>query len=153
MEDFFEISRHHKFYEKSDYSLPTWDSIINNVDVNIRKNLPVKIMNNFGIVTHDTLDIVEIHPILKILQKKYSNLTTSAHAYISFSSKSSTFGKHKDDTDVWVWGCIGITKWTVFDDEIHKYYLHPGDIIYVPRGMYHDTKPITPRVSISFGVD
>lgn len=153
MEDFFQISNHHKFYKNSDYILPTWDRIINNIDRSIKERIPIKIMNNFGLVTHDTLDIPEVYPIFEILQKKYPNLTTSAHAYISFSSESSTFGKHKDNTDVWVWGCIGITKWTVFDDEICEYYLHPGDIIYVPSQMYHDTQPVTPRVSISFGVD
>ena len=153
MENFFEISTHHKFYHKSDYILPTWDSIINNIDNNVKENSHIKIMNNFGIVTHETLDIVEIRPIFKLLKERYPHLTTSAHAYISFSSKSFTFGKHKDNTDVWVWGCIGVTKWTVFDEEIYEYHLHPGDIIYIPKGMYHDTQPITPRVSISFGVD
>lgn len=153
MQNFFEISKHHKFLKQSNYVTPSWDSVIGNFDRNVRENLPIKVMDNFGIVTHNTLDIVEIHPIFNVLQEKYPYLSTSAHAYISFSSKSSTFGKHKDDTDVWVWGCIGITKWTVFDDEVHEYYLHPGDIIYVPREMYHDTQPITPRVSISFGVD
>lgn len=153
MEDFFEISEHHKFYQKSNYVLPTWNSVIDNIDKNVKQNSHIKIMNNFGIVTHETLDIIEIHPIFQLLKEKYPHLTTSAHSYISFSSESSTFGKHKDNTDVWVWGCIGITKWTVFDEKIYEYYLHPGDIIYVPRGMYHDTQPITPRVSISFGVD
>jgi len=153
MEDFFEISNHHKYFKQSKFTIPTWDSIINNFDRNVRENLPIKVMNNFGIVTHDTSDIIEIHPIFELLEKKYPHLTTTAHAYVSFSSQSFTFGKHKDNTDVWVWGCIGITKWVIFDDEVHEYYLYPGDMIYVPRNMYHDTCPITPRASISFGVD
>ncbi len=78
----------------------------------------------------------------------------SAHMYISLSKRSKTFDKHKDNSDVWFWQCIGKTKWEIFEsDTIYSYILEPGDFIYVPKNMFHKTTPLSSRVGISFGVD
>ena len=77
---------------------------------------------------------------------------TKTQLYLSMSSKSQGFGKHNDTTDVWFWQFIGQTTWTVYDTEEVIYTLSPGDMIYVPKGMYHDVKPLSPRAGLSFGI-
>ena len=52
--------------------------------------------------------------------------------------------------DVYFWQIQGSTKWE-FDSL--SYILNPGDLIYVPRGVYHSVFPLTPRVGISFGAE
>ena len=54
--------------------------------------------------------------------------------------------------DVWCWNILGKTKWTVEGRQrVFEKVLEPGELIYVPRGMWHDTTPMSPRVGISFG--
>jgi len=31
--------------------------------------------------------------------------------------------------------------------------MSPGDFIYVPKNIFHEVIPLTPRVGISFGID
>ena len=114
----------------------------------------MKSLLNYGIVLHKIFDIEEVNFILKKIKNNNPNNSYSAHAYISLSKESKTFGKHKDESDVWYWQCIGSTQWKIFEsNETISYILEPGDIIYVPRGIFHDIIPLSPRVGISFGLD
>jgi ribosomal protein L16 Arg81 hydroxylase len=93
---------------------------------------------------------------LKIISTSHHRLnqTYTALGYISLSSESATYGRHNDVMDVWCWQMTGYTLWKV---EGHKRnfekVLEPGELIYVPRGMWHDTKPMTPRAGLSFGAE
>jgi ribosomal protein L16 Arg81 hydroxylase len=31
-----------------------------------------------------------------------------------------------------------------------SFVLSPGDLLYIPKGMYHNTETLSPRISISF---
>jgi mannose-6-phosphate isomerase-like protein (cupin superfamily) len=154
MENNFFIKRKNHEYVKDFYkNLISWDKIIQSIDDNLQSNSFIKVLSNFGMVLHDIRDIEEIYPIMNQIIASNPGYNYSAHAYISFSKESKTFGKHKDNSDVWFWQSIGSTKWTVYDEETNIYILNPGDMIYVPSKMYHDTSPLSPRVGISFGID
>ena len=154
-EEFFERSTTHKFLKDYMTSNLSWEKVIHNIDLNIQKKYLVKSFDDYGIVIHNIFDIEEVSLILeKIKNNNLSCKNLSAHMYISLSERSKTFGKHKDTSDVWFWQCIGKTKWEIFEsDTIYSYILKQGDFIYVPRGMFHKTTPLSPRVGISFGVD
>jgi ribosomal protein L16 Arg81 hydroxylase len=46
----------------------------------------------------------------------------------------------------------GYTLWQVEGRKRNfEKVLEPGELIYVPRGMWHNTSPMTPRAGLSFG--
>lgn len=144
----------HEYFKTLLFPVPSWDSIIKNIDRNLSENLEVKIKNNLGIVTHDLSDIAETYSPLELIKKQNPGQIYSAHFYVSLSRVSETFGKHKDVSDVWFWQCQGKTKWTVYENnDEYEYILSPGDVIYVPKQIYHNTQPLTARAGVSFGID
>ena len=109
-------------------------------------------MNNFGLVTHHNKHNEKVRAVTEEIQKLFPTNEITEHLYISLTEISSTFGRHNDRECLFIWQCIGITRWYVWDDKEYTYDLTPGDFLYIPSGMDHNTKPITPRASISFGV-
>ena len=140
-------------YFKSDIIPPSWDNIIDNMDRCVVHNTLIKTTDGFGIVLHETLtnELAYINHIVRDMNEYFTDSKCDAHYYISFTSISKTFGKHKDSVDVWFFNAIGETQFTVYDKQVVTYNLVPGDMLYIPSGMFHETKPITPRVGISFG--
>jgi mannose-6-phosphate isomerase-like protein (cupin superfamily) len=73
--------------------------------------------------------------------------------YISLTSKASSHGKHNDISDVFHWQQQGVTEFTIWEDgERITYTLTPGDCLFIPMGVYHDTLPLTPRCGLSFAL-
>jgi len=143
---------HHKYYHDNSYERPTWDEVIDNLDRNISNNLKYRFTDGFGFDIHDTRDIIKAYPLLKKIQNQFPDQKISSHLYVSLSKTSKTLGKHRDVMDVVVWQCLGSTHWKIYDDILYEYDLKPGEFLYIPERMYHDTYPITPRASISFGI-
>lgn len=70
--------------------------------------------------------------------------------YMSFVPKAKSHGIHRDVADVFHWQQKGKTTFTIYEDREYVYVLNPGDCIYIPAGMYHNTLPQTPRAAISY---
>lgn len=143
--------------------MPGWDYVLDELDrelviqANQKDQNIVKHFHNYSIVIHQAQNI---HPVVGDFLKQISNSYTgfkrnqgfTALGYISLSSLSQTYGRHNDVMDVWCWNILGKTKWTVEGRQrVFEKVLEPGELIYVPRGMWHDTTPMGPRVNISFG--
>ena len=144
----------HQFLGKIDFPTLTWDEVIFNFNKNVTEDRDYKIMNNFGFVTHNTRHNRKVRAVGEEIQKLFPTNNISAHLYTSFLEVSETFGRHNDYQHVFFWQCIGITRWSVWEnDKEHIYRLMPGEMLYVPVGMDHDTKPVTPRAGISFGIE
>lgn len=152
-EELITKSSHHKYYKDLTFDPLTWDEVIDNIDRCITEDLSYKARDNYGFVSHDTLDILKIYPVLNKIKNYYPDIEITSHLYTSFSRMSKTFGKHNDVMDVVIWQCIGTTHWIIYDDQIYHYKLKPGEFLYIPAQMYHDTNPITPRSSVSFGIE
>jgi ribosomal protein L16 Arg81 hydroxylase len=92
---------------------------------------------------------------------------TLCNAYLSFGGEG-TFGKHWDTHDVFVVQTIGSKRWQVYrptfayplslhtsnvspvhpaDAPVLDVVLNPGDLLYIPRGWWHE---VTPRQEASF---
>ena len=130
-----------------------WQSLINLFDDNVKMNRPIKDTGNLGFVIHDAEKIEKVKIVADEIQKLFPNNKISDHAYFSFLTRAGTFGKHNDNEDVLNWQVIGNTKWTIWDKETKEYILEPGDFIYVPKGMDHNTEVLMPRASVSFGLE
>ena len=106
--------------------------------------------------------------------KAYGGRAHSVHMYGSLTKNAETFGIHRDTADVFYVGIIGRLFWEAYRDEDVKEYapdestgivqrasrvndpffkeeVYPGDIVYMPRGMWHNTIPLKNRVGISMG--
>jgi ribosomal protein L16 Arg81 hydroxylase len=144
----------HWVEQRDDLWLPTWELVIGNLDACAED--AVYLMDNLGAVAHHVA-LKEYGPILGVaeqLSKEYNDAPVTAQTMISFTSRSSTYGKHVDDVDVYILQALGILEITVWEDEQeHVYQLKPGDMIHIPAGLYHSTKPLSPRVSISYGIE
>ena len=57
-----------------------------------------------------------------------------------------TYGKHKDNIDVYFWQVQGISEWIINEEHI---LLNPSDLLFVEKGVYHEVIPKTPRAGIS----
>jgi len=131
-----------KISVKKGYNLntPSWESIFENLSLAVETNQEIKHNGGDFFVSHISHHIPEVKSVLEDLQLNY------AHSYINLTSVGSTFGRHKDIMDVWHWQVKGKAEWS-FDDK--TIVLDEGDLIEVPKGIYHSVKPLTPRVGIS----
>ena len=136
------------------HDLPSWDDILKNIEYNVYHNNPnTKIMENLGFVTTDNSKIESIESLRKQIHSlKPEEPICTAHVYISMLTTSKTFGWHNDDTEVYFIQALGQTKWQIEENnEIIEHILNPGDMIFVPKGLRHNTIPLTARVGISIG--
>jgi mannose-6-phosphate isomerase-like protein (cupin superfamily) len=141
--------------------IPSWDEILQEFDREYQIHLStdfkeiVKPQKRFGFVLHEAHAIPIVNHFLSAISKQHlirKNQTFTAQAYISLSSQSATYGRHKDVMDVWCWQMTGYTLWQVEGRKRNfEKVLEPGELIYVPRGMWHNTSPMTPRAGLSFG--
>jgi hypothetical protein len=143
----------HFFFDGVMPKLFDWENVVDEIDRSIKVKSKIRVLPNFGMILHEAENIKGVDFLLKEYSKLDSSIPSSAHCYISFSEKSDTFGRHKDTSDVLFWQALGSTKWIVEDDKIYEYKLCPGDVIYIPSGLYHTVIPLTPRVGISLGLD
>jgi ribosomal protein L16 Arg81 hydroxylase len=129
------------FIKKWHCDTVTWDELFENYDYSVR-NKRIFIMKNPGFFqTHDGHMIEKLKPVLKALD------CNEAFAFFNLTTAAKGFPKHKDDYDVIYWQCIGKTLWKV---EGHgDFEMEPGDLIYIPKGTYHEVIALTPRLGFS----
>jgi ribosomal protein L16 Arg81 hydroxylase len=118
-----------------------------------------------------------ISAIASCLETEFAKSAADAHFYCSPRKNAVSFEAHADHDDNFLVHAIGSVHWKVYDvfarsemregrktfisrmtmkdEEAGKYktvidtILHPGDLLYIPSGMFHKAVPETARVSIS----
>ena len=154
---FSTTQKNHQLYKFYYNQVISWEDAISNIDYCILNNRILRKYENFGFLSYDAHLIKKCDYIFNKIEEQNKNTRfniTTAHLYISLSKNSKTSGKHRDGAFVWYWQCIGNTQWIIYENEKEfTYELSPGDIIYVPRGVYHSVFPLTPRAGISFGAE
>jgi ribosomal protein L16 Arg81 hydroxylase len=145
-------TRHQVFFNMWN-DLPTWSEIFEDLENNMIAGRHVRVMNNFGFVTLYGENIPKVLKIKQEIQKLNPTAPCSAHIYISLFSKSETFGRHNDPSDVFFIQALGKTEWVIEDTETNKFVLSPGDMVYIPKHMFHTPFPKSPRVGLSIGFD
>lgn len=130
---------------------PTWDEIFYDLDLSFKKNHFIRTFNGFGITTHNADEHLECcRNFLRDMQFLFPDKKPSAHIYTSLTTENFGLGKHKDTVEVFFWQVHGKTLW-IFDDM--QIDLKPGDVLYVPKLVYHQVMSMSPRVGISFGFE
>jgi ribosomal protein L16 Arg81 hydroxylase len=136
-------------------STPSWDDVFLNLEKSIDEKSIVKVGEYFSIITHKGDKHIPLaEQFLEAIRKLDPSLGGSAHVYIALTRLSQSFGRHKDNADVFFWQIIGSTRWKLFNDAgVKEHTLNVGDVLYVPRYMEHEVTSLGPRVGISFGLD
>ena len=58
-----------------------------------------------------------------------------------------------DPTEVFFVLVKGSMKWIIEDveNEFQEFIMEPGDMIYIPKGSFHNPIPYSPRIGLSIG--
>jgi mannose-6-phosphate isomerase-like protein (cupin superfamily) len=129
------------FIKKWHCNTVTWDELFENYDYSTKNDRITAIYYDSLFLSHDGHMIEKLKPVLKALD------CNEAFAFFNLTSNSETWPEHKDDYDVIYWQCIGKTLWKV--EGYGDFMMEPGDLIYIPKGTYHRTVSITPRLGFS----
>jgi ribosomal protein L16 Arg81 hydroxylase len=146
-------NKKHHIFKNVDLVPPKWNDIIQELNDSFVKKRRVTSLPNLGFVVHSGQNISGISELLQKISSLDKSVPCTAHCYISFLEISKSFGRHKDEADVIFWQMIGKTKWIIDDETTVTYELEPNDVIYVPRDMYHNVIPLSPRAGMSFGLE
>jgi ribosomal protein L16 Arg81 hydroxylase len=132
-----------KLLKQYDLNCPSWETLLDNLNNSVINGDDVK-HNCLSFFFSDNAKIIpEVKNILNKLNLRL------AHLYVNITQKGDTYGRHSDTVDVYYWQVQGKTSWE-FDDE--KYILEPGDLIIIPKGVYHNVQPLSPRAGISMSI-
>jgi mannose-6-phosphate isomerase-like protein (cupin superfamily) len=123
----------------------TWDQIINSAGSKNR-------LLQAGMVQQDPIVPGCITLLRSYLLQNFTPRTNDAtiHVYCSFCEGAETYGTHKDTANVWFVGAIGKTKFEILEEE---YIIEPGDILFIPRSVYHTPIPLEARAGFSIGLE
>lgn len=142
------------FFGDVGLELFTWEEVIKEFNRTVVSNIEFARFENLGLTLFEAENILNVKPFLDEYAKLDFSAPPSAHCYVSFLETSKSFGRHKDKSDVLFWQVIGKTKWIVETLQgVREHVLGPNEAIFVPRQMYHNVIPLTPRASVSFGLD
>ncbi len=80
-----------------------------------------------------------------------------ANMYCSSRVNSKTFEPHRDSTENFLFHIDGIVEWTFYEEtndkknlkKTNSFILGKGDLLYIPIGLWHSTKPLGPRLTAS----
>ena len=131
-------------WKKYNCDCPSWTELLENFNYSMMSNEEIIHIPPTFFVSHEANKIKKVQKVLKDLE------LNQAHLYFNLTCINKSFGRHKDADDVFFWQVQGKTKWNFdnFDPEI----LEPGDLIKVPKGIYHSVVPLTPRAGISMSL-
>jgi len=76
------------------------------------------------------------------------------NVYASPAANSKSFPPHRDGTENFLFHQYGRVKWTLYKDFDNKeildeFILEPGDLLYIPIGMFHKVETLGPRILLS----
>ena len=145
------------------HQIPSWQEVID--DLNISAKTPSKPDRDWVPKQHGRVDIYDDFKYISILKettsdkvKKIGDLAetfndagiTSYTTIVSLTDSDPDTGPHFDESHVFNFQLIGKTIWTFHHpDGVQSFELKPGDFVFIPDGLVHEVKSLTPRVSLS----
>ena len=133
-----------KFIPNYSQDTVSWEDAFRNWNESLTNNEWIKPgVGHF--VSHRADRIPEVQVALKDL-----NISV-AHLYIGIDVTSPGYGKHVDMTDVYFWQQKGSTRWEFDTGDV--FILKEGDMVYVPKGVYHEVTSLEARFGISMCSD
>tara|TARA_Y100000004_G_scaffold80312_1_gene90242 strand:- start:56 stop:538 length:483 start_codon:yes stop_codon:yes gene_type:complete len=128
----------------------TWDDVIKKMENEFEEKSPVIGVNGKQAPTiilynKNRNQPLSIFNAVKEIQNDW--VTIGCHVYTSFGKSAVSFGRHKDNDNVLIVGAIGSVSYKFDDGTIHR--VEPGDLLYIPSGVYHDPIIHSARATLS----
>lgn len=104
----------------------------------VAKNFPK--MNNIHTTIHN-----------QFANKKFAD----CQLYVNFKTESeSLLGRHKDEQDVYLVVIQGkiFVEVEYIENNAEQFILEQGDMIHIPKEIYHSVQHLTPRIVASIGI-
>jgi hypothetical protein len=160
--------------------VPGWDKFINHLDhhFNTVPEYPLEESDEWYTIHNGTVamsgyyfhvkDVLseykftffpESKPVVNFFNEVYGEKTNGGGTFLNIVGNGMMVSTHVDDIDSVFWQCQGSTIWKVFldkDDEdrgvepIQTVLVEPGDVVVVPKGVFHGLKPHVSRAAIAF---
>ena len=144
----------HQVYKNFWLDLPDFITVLSDLELDIDTPNSFQHIGRWGFVTWHGERMAKVKFILDGIHTLRPKDRCTAHIYLSIFSNSKTFGRHKDVSDVFYIQGVGKTSWLVEDNDVaYNYVLEEGDMLYIPKQMFHTPLPLTPRYGISIGFD
>lgn len=130
-----------RLYRKFNTSVLNWEEALNNLNDSVMSN-ELYVNNRLGFyISYSASKLEKVKTVMDSLS------CDTAHLYLNVTVRSDGLGNHKDSMDVYFWQCLGQTKWVI--EEKQEFVLYAGDLIFVPKEVFHHVTPLSPRVGVS----
>ena len=149
-------------------TLPDWSDFINNINTASKETSVVgkAPYENFDRINHVRfynkltfgIDYSDRYPYagLEEMKEYIRSLGLDPFVTMSFmglSDSQSTTGRHCDQCSIMYIQAVNSVKWVVVCDGVEmEYILDPGDVLFIPEGLFHEIFSFMPRAGLSFAV-
>lgn len=154
--------------------LPDWIEFLNNVNSCVHDDDPVfrneafekagkkmigllQFWGEFNLVAPKTSNHYKHKDYyIKEITSIYDGELVDINAVLSVTDWDASSTRHHDDADVLNLQCLGKTKWQVcqnYEGPCEEFILDPGDIMFIPKKLWHEVSAIGPRANLIFGFE
>lgn len=110
----------------------------------------------FGFWFKDCYDIPVVKNVVDLMASQFPDYQITSEAFMSISRCARSIGLHSEPCDAFYWQGLGKTAWN-FPDQAEGWngwqVVEEGDMIFVPKYAEHEVEVLTPRFSVSMGVE
>ena len=132
---------------KVDVSNITWTDVFEKIEYDRQqKTFTETVGATNTIACHGEYIPQNMIPLFNHMKKHYR--MQRFHQYTSLNVESSTFGYHNDKSDVIIVPIIGKMGYRV--EGLGNVKMKPGDILYIPKYVFHEPILYEPRATLSF---
>lgn len=154
-------------FESFVQDLPSWSDIINyfneqyyteptlEVPSEFKPHGGVLVKNDYEFQIRQCLNFKLIKNLKIIFDQVFDGETRGGPVFLDLIGRPNGdggYGLHPDPSDNLHVQCLGSTSWQIAKTEnsdLKNVILNPGDIIYIPDGVWHKVQSLTPRVGMS----
>lgn len=114
------------------------------------------IKDSFYVSAFQATDVFfpQLKYVFSYLESIYGDVHDNAFTLLNYVGGQTPVQVHMDRRDSFYWQCIGTSRWEIYgsqdsDTPLTSYDLNPGDLIFVPEGVFHSIVAPEPRAAIS----
>lgn len=154
--------------------LPYWEEFLNNVNSCAHDDDPMfkneafekagkkvigilQFWGEFNLVSPKTSDHYRNKDFyIRELTDIYQGELTDINSVFSVTDWDKSSTRHRDNADVLNLQCLGKTRWRTseaYDSSPTEFILEPGDVIFIPKELWHEVTAIGPRANLIFGFE
>lgn len=154
--------------------LPDWIEFLNCMNANAKDNDPAFLNPDFTAAGKKVIGLIHFWGEFNLVASKvkghfknmeyfkktitevYDGELTDVTAVLSVTDWDPSSTRHFDDADVMNLQCLGKTLWRVAENREgpdEEFIIEPGDIMVVPKNLWHEVTAIGPRANLIFGYE